>query len=1426
MERQGMGAGWVSIPPPPPGFSLDDEPVRPSRPRPRQMRHPPGTVVTSDGPVSPKSKAASRPRPRQLIHPPGTVITPQGDLERLSGNIVPSAKNALTGLWHMVRHPADTMEGLSNAGLGAVQYGLESTVGRGLEPIRGEAPEQAKARAEQHEQAASTVAMFYRDRYGSPARAKETLITDPVGAGLDLAGGAALTRGVVRASARVGATGVDLAGKAALGAKLDGARGAARMVLARDPVVGSPANLRLPASEAIVERVPPQLPSLPEHAIAALPEGFTIDAPVRAAFPRGTAGRAAAMEGDALPSLSQELSRQPQGIRPLGLNEPLGIEQMRQTAQEVAPGDVLPIPSNQVGSVEEAATIDAGRFTPAKAPNERTGLSRGTIRAWSGESIPKVGPLDLVGWLRTRGGIADQGGELTHMGLTNAPRRGMDFVGQEHRFGPLVSNAGMNLDDAALQAWEAGYFPDLAERPTTNQFLDRLRATHEGRDRAFLAADLPEIERFNALRDERHALENQRWETGEEVWQDKSIPADEPQPLPPVQAYEEWPAGGPDFAGNINLGKLASPQDIKRALDFTERRVGFDAATRGRVSQAETERLASELGMTPERLLARRKGEAFNAEEALAARQILAKSGNELVNLARRVRAMDDPGDEALAAFRQAWLRHAAIQEQVAGATAEAGRALQQFRMAADSRAVRKDVLTAMIEGGGGRDRIRDAADALIDAVETDPGKFNPLVEQISKPRFKDKALELWYNMLLSGPATHAVNVTSNTLTALGQLPEHGAAAIIGKAREVFNRGAVDRVTSTEVGRRAYGMLEGLKDGLRQFVRTARTGDTSDHVTKVELQSQRAISGLKGEIIRTPSRFLAAEDELFKAVARRMELHGDAARIAHKEGLRGDAASTRIAELVANPTDEMLARSLDYGRYLTFQRPLGDFASKIAAARSSNPLFTVLVPFVRTPTNLLKFAVERSPAAPLLKEWRADFRAGGARRDLAIARMMVGSAFGAAIYEAAIKGYITGSTPDDSIKAQFMRADGWQPYSFRVGDKWYSYNRLDPFATTIGVAADLATKRDGMTSRQLDNYAMLLTASIMQNMGDKTWLSGISDFVQTLQDSQRYGPSYLRKMGASFVTPTLSSQVARAVDPVLRDTRTLGDTIRSRIPGLSSDLPAKRDIWGEPITSEGGPGPDFMAPVRQSSVQHDPLNREMLEIGARFSDPQRFIIQDGQRVDLTPRQFEQYSALAGQQTRKMIEGLMAQPGWADMPAEARAAAVKKAAMAAKKATRSELFGSGSKEVPPPGFSMANVPPPPSGFTVEGQSGGRNVYAELQEVIPGVIFTSGFRTTEYQADMRKRGYHPADNSGHLSGSSFDLQPPPGKSMGWLKAQVKRYDPSARLLPEGDHLHVTFPGYYGAPPLGGARSAGLANPLAGMPPPPAGFTLDAR
>jgi hypothetical protein len=217
--------------------------------------------------------------------------------------------------------------------------------------------------------------------------------------------------------------------------------------------------------------------------------------------------------------------------------------------------------------------------------------------------------------------------------------------------------------------------------------------------------------------------------------------------------------------------------------------------------------------------------------------------------------------------------------------------------------------------------------------------------------------------------------------------------------------------------------------------------------------------------------------------------------------------------------------------------------------------------------------------------------------------------------------------------------------------------------------------------------------------------------------------------------------------------------------------------------------------------------------------------------ELTPQEYDRYQEAAGKRTYQAIQKLIASPGWMDMDLEAREKAASKAAGTAREEARAALFGARRRgsgrgaPPPPPGFTPdGNAPPPPAGYTMEGAAAGRNVYADLQQAIPGVRFTSGYRTPEYQASMRRRGYRPAYNSHHLDGSALDMLPPPGKSMGWLREQVRRYDPKARLLIHDGHLHATFPGYFGAPVLGGARGAGLENPNAGMPPPPPGFKIN--
>lgn len=994
------------------------------------------------------------------------------------------------------------------------------------------------------------------------------------------------------------------------------------------------------------------------------------------------------------------------GPRPL-LADTTDIERLR-AAERLSPGDVLPIPATRVADVDEAAAIERGRFQREAAGNPRAALeTRGYRDPADGlKIIRRKGPPDLVTWLRSQGGLAlsDQDiGEFRQAGIDNKPRNDLEFAKGEDKLGKLLDDErGMPLDYAAMRAWEAGYFPDLPERPTIAEFMDALVSTHRGGSgRVFHPDDLPELDRYRAA-DAQYQGVKAAQQDGVTLMRDRSEPAsldDMDANAAPVEAYMEWGENAPDFAGNVRLDGLDSPQSIKRALAQVERVTGgFDAARRGRISQAETERLAGELGMTPKDLLSRRKGQAFNAEQALAARQILAKSGNELVNMAKRLKRADDAGtasDADRAAFRAAVVRHAAIQEQIAGVTAEAGRVLQQFKMVADSRNVRGDVLKSLVDAGGGADGIMDAASAIIDNAD-DAVRVNKIAAEAAKPTWKDKATELWYNFLLSGPRTHAVNITSNFLTSMAQIPEHLAAAAIGAPRAIIKGGDVDRVMFSETGSRVVGWMQGTREGLAQAAQTMRTGEPSDLASKVEAQTMKAISGVKGSILRTPTRLLMAEDELFKAMARRMEIHGLAVRNARKEGLRGQAARDRAAELAANPTPEMLEQAAEYGRYLTFQKKLGPGGQSISNLTNTNRWLKLFIPFTRTPINLLKFAVERSPAAPLLKEWREDFKAGGARRDLALGRAALGSGAAMMAVELARQGYLTGGGPADESARRMLEADGWQPYSLRVGDAYYSYQRLDPFSTTFGLAADYVDLQSHMTEKQKEEVSALIAGSLMQNLSSKTWLSGMSNLGEAMGDWGRYGDNFLASLAGSSV-PAVAGQTAQALDPVAREAKGMMERIRSRIPFASQGLPARRDVFGDTIETANGGGLAAFSPVFTRERQNDPTARELIDAGMMIGVPSRRVddpdsVDPRKKIELTPEQYSFYAESSGQIAKPRLDALVQSPEWPTMPTEDRQKAVSDIMREARKEARDmvmlQVRPKAIPKAPPPGIAGA------------------------------------------------------------------------------------------------------------------------------------------
>lgn len=715
------------------------------------------------------------------------------------------------------------------------------------------------------------------------------------------------------------------------------------------------------------------------------------------------------------------------------------------------------------------------------------------------------------------------------------------------------------------------------------------------------------------------------------------------------------------YSLNINLNRINTTDDVKKIMHAVtgEFEKDIDVARRGVRSEEATKKAANLLGMTPETLLKRRKGQAFNAEEALSARRILVSSGENLLELAQKVRSAD-ASDLDRVAFKKALTVHYAIQAQVSGMTAEAGRALQSFNIQAASSRVKLSQIKNLVEqlpGGVDVDRLA-AALGTLDSVEG----INSFVRNVERAKTSDMFIEAWINGLLWGPQTHAANTVSNTITAVWQIPERMLAAQWGRAFK-----GPRAVTEQEAVEQAFGMVEGIKDGLKAFVKVMKTGEATDQFGKVEARFNKAITAqniqdlplvkrmspnlfqeggvpaqaadMLGEFIRLPGRGLAAEDELFKSIGYRMELNARAYRQAVSEGLSGKAMADRIAEIKMDPelfAPDLHVAAVDAARYQTFTKPLGKAGKSLQQFFSSHPVLKLVVPFMRTPANIMKFAGERTPVAWMSKAVREELMAGGARRDLALAKMSLGSLVMSAASISAASGVVTGGGPSDPTEKATWYRTGWQPYSIKVGDTYVSFNRTEPIGMLFGLAADYA-EISGLAGEELqpdvDKLATAILASISKNVTSKTWLRGVSDLIEAVQDPDRYGSQYINQLVSSLI-PSISAQVERAVNPEFEEINGMVDSLKSRIPGLSTNMPKRRDLWGDPISTQISKDRTWaeiayetVSPFYVSKAKDSPIDNEMIKIGLFQDKPSKKQQFNGIPIELTPQEYDRFIVL-------------------------------------------------------------------------------------------------------------------------------------------------------------------------------------------------------
>ena len=699
----------------------------------------------------------------------------------------------------------------------------------------------------------------------------------------------------------------------------------------------------------------------------------------------------------------------------------------------------------------------------------------------------------------------------------------------------------------------------------------------------------------------------------------------------------------------FNLGRWETPDELNYAVDDIVKQLEVNSPEVFSEVQtlATVKQMAEDLVMKPDELMAAIENRVKDADRIPA----------ELVALKLRSVATTDYASKMAKAAKDA---------RAAGDKDAFNNAVAQIRKAHDI--VGADLYNLKVLGksyarGTSAGRIATEVSEKNSAVT--PGQFmqiakdykgdqdkfiEKLVETGAKPHVIRRALgmvtdnkawhvanEFWINSILSGPWTHAVNAVTAAGETLVRPLEGATGAMIRGNSNAFKAELKTYAGIRHAAKDSFAMARKALMEERNVLDPVHAIDETNpyHAIKAgngkitgNSAAVNTINGL-GKVIRMPGRFLAGGDEFFKQINYRSKLYSEGFLDGMDQGLKGSElemyARKRVEEgfdtvsggmAVDAKTGEFLhPDAAQYARETTFTEDLEyGLGKSLQELNSKHPALRQILPFVRTPTNLIRHTLRRTPLALVntLDKNHMDALSGklGAKaQSEAYARTAIGSALTTTAAFMAADGWIEGKAPSDpSLRRQFFDS-GRKEYSFKRPDGTYwAFNRADPRFAIFGIVADITKHHQDLPEEDQSLAALLPTIamSATNNLASKSYLKGISETMEVLvSDDQDKWERYFRWQIGSRAVPFSSLMRTINPDKEMKELRSVTDGILANVPGFSDTVEPKRNVFGEPM-EVGNP---FVGSKTSEAVKE-----ELYQLGEGFGlPPKRF---EGTKINL------------------------------------------------------------------------------------------------------------------------------------------------------------------------------------------------------------------
>ena len=534
---------------------------------------------------------------------------------------------------------------------------------------------------------------------------------------------------------------------------------------------------------------------------------------------------------------------------------------------------------------------------------------------------------------------------------------------------------------------------------------------------------------------------------------------------------------------------------------------------------------------------------------------------------------------------------------------------------------------------------------------------YKDLASQVPST-WEDKWNAWRYLSMLGNPRTHIRNIVGNVGFQPVRFMKDRIAAVIESGVSAASGGKLQRTKSFAYNPALYAAAWQDFDNVSDVL----SGNKYDDVQSI-INDNRTIFKTKPlEALRKANtNALSIEDMWFKRITYAGALSGylNANGVTAEQLKSGNVDPNLLSAARDYAGQEALkATYTDRNQFSDAISSLGSYRGDNIFKKTGSELVSAVLPFKRTPANILARGVEYSPIG-LAKGLTYDLyqvkqgNMTGAQAIDNIAAGMTGTGLMLLGGLLAAAGVVSGGAGDDEKQAQFNELTGGQTYALNLpGGGSVTLDWLAPEALPffMGVQAMESFGENGWSGDTITSAF----ASISEPMLEMSMLQSLNDLIDSVSYSDMKIPGLIGSALVSYLTqaiPTIGGQFERTFEDKRYSTYTDKDSLlptdvqyalgkaSAKIPGWDFQQIPYIDAWGR--EEETGLLPmralnNFLNPAYTSSLNVTPVDEEIQRLynatGVGSVIPSRAdksITVDGEDINLSGDKYVEYAKTKG-----------------------------------------------------------------------------------------------------------------------------------------------------------------------------------------------------